>query len=41
MVKITGSQRIDLLGISKEDLPNVWADLGCPPARPTRRASGW
>ena len=30
MVKITGSQRIDLLGIKKEDLPNVWADLGMP-----------
>ena len=30
MVKITGSQRIDLLGIRKEDLPNVWADLGMP-----------
>ena len=30
MVKITGSQRIDLLGIRKEDLPAVWADLGMP-----------
>jgi nitrite reductase (NADH) large subunit len=30
MVKITGSQRIDLLGIRKEDLPRVWADLGMP-----------
>ena len=28
MVKITGSQRIDLLGVKKEDLPAVWADLG-------------
>ncbi|MBI3316442.1 MAG: NAD(P)/FAD-dependent oxidoreductase [Candidatus Omnitrophica bacterium] len=28
MVKVTGSQRIDLLGIKKEDLPKVWADLG-------------
>jgi nitrite reductase (NADH) large subunit len=27
MVKITGGQRIDLLGIRKEDLPKVWADL--------------
>jgi nitrite reductase (NADH) large subunit len=26
-VKITGGQRIDLLGIKKEDLPNMWADL--------------
>jgi nitrite reductase (NADH) large subunit len=30
MVKITGSQRIDLLGITKADLPKVWADLGMP-----------
>ena len=30
MVKITGSQRIDLLGIKKADLPTVWADLGMP-----------
>ena len=30
MVKITGSQRIDLLGVKKSDLPGVWADLGMP-----------
>jgi nitrite reductase (NADH) large subunit len=30
MVKITGSQRIDLLGVRKEDLPGIWADLGMP-----------
>ena len=30
MVKLTGGQRIDLLGIKKEDLPRVWADLGMP-----------
>ncbi|HVL15242.1 MAG TPA: nitrite reductase large subunit NirB [Gemmata sp.] len=30
MVKYTGGQRIDLLGIKKEDLPNVWRDLGMP-----------
>ena len=30
MVKITGSQRIDLLGVKKSDLPKVWADLGMP-----------
>jgi nitrite reductase (NADH) large subunit len=30
MVKITGSQRIDLLGVEKADLPKVWADLGMP-----------
>ncbi|MFG1478927.1 nitrite reductase large subunit NirB [Xanthobacter sp. V4C-4] len=28
MVKVTGGQRIDLLGVRKEDLPAVWADLG-------------
>jgi nitrite reductase (NADH) large subunit len=27
-VKVTGGQRIDLLGVAKEDLPGVWADLG-------------
>lgn len=26
-VKVTGGQRIDLLGIKKKDLPGVWADL--------------
>jgi nitrite reductase (NADH) large subunit len=30
MVKVTGSQRIDLLGVKKADLPLVWADLGMP-----------
>ncbi len=30
MVKITGGQRIDLLGIPKEKLPEVWSDLGMP-----------
>ena len=30
MVKITGSQRIDLLGVRKTDLPGIWADLGMP-----------
>ena len=29
-VKVTGGQRIDLLGVKKEDLPAVWADLGMP-----------
>jgi nitrite reductase (NADH) large subunit len=28
MIKITGGQRIDLLGIAKDDLPGVWRDLG-------------
>lgn len=27
MVKVTGGQRIDLLGVKKEDLPEIWADL--------------
>jgi nitrite reductase (NADH) large subunit len=26
-VKVTGGQRIDLLGVKKEDLPAMWADL--------------
>ncbi|ANF96999.1 nitrite reductase large subunit NirB [Paenibacillus bovis] len=30
MVKVTGGQRLDLLGIKKEDLPNIWRDLGMP-----------
>jgi nitrite reductase (NADH) large subunit len=30
MVKLTGGQRIDLLGVPKEDLPKVWADLEMP-----------
>jgi nitrite reductase (NADH) large subunit len=30
LVKLTGGQRIDLLGVSKEDLPNVWRDLDMP-----------
>jgi nitrite reductase (NADH) large subunit len=30
LVKLTGGQRIDLLGIKREDLPNVWRDLGMP-----------
>ena len=29
-VKVTGGQRIDLLGVKKEDLPAVWTDLGMP-----------
>lgn len=30
MVKVTGGQRIDLLGIKKEDLPAVWKELDMP-----------
>ena len=29
-VKVTGGQRIDLLGVKKEDLVGVWQDLGMP-----------
>jgi nitrite reductase (NADH) large subunit len=29
-VKVTGGQRIDLLGVKKEDLPSVWKELGMP-----------
>ncbi len=27
-VKVTGGQRIDLLGVKKEDLPAIWKDIG-------------
>jgi nitrite reductase (NADH) large subunit len=30
LVKLTGGQRIDLLGVKKDDLPNVWRDLDMP-----------
>lgn len=30
LVKVTGGQRIDLLGVKKEDLPGMWADLDMP-----------
>ncbi len=30
MVKVTGGQRIDLLGVKKEDLPAVWEELDMP-----------
>lgn len=30
MVKVTGGQRIDLLGIKRDDLPAVWKDLDMP-----------
>ncbi|MDT8990776.1 nitrite reductase large subunit NirB [Curvibacter sp. APW13] len=29
-VKVTGGQRIDLLGVKKEDLQAVWSDIGMP-----------
>ncbi|MBV8052162.1 MAG: NAD(P)/FAD-dependent oxidoreductase, partial [Acidobacteriaceae bacterium] len=30
LVKLTGGQRIDLLGVKKEELPRIWHDLGIP-----------
>lgn len=30
MIKVTGGQRIDILGVKKEDLPDIWSDLGMP-----------
>jgi nitrite reductase (NADH) large subunit len=30
LVKITGGQRVAILGIKKEDLPGVWAELNMP-----------
>ncbi|MBI2954680.1 MAG: NAD(P)/FAD-dependent oxidoreductase [Chloroflexi bacterium] len=37
-VKITGGQRIDLLGIPREKLPEVWNDLGMPSGHAYTRA---
>jgi nitrite reductase (NADH) large subunit len=30
MVKLTGGQRVDLLGVKKADLPAIWSELGMP-----------
>lgn len=30
LVKVTGGQRIDLVGVPKHELPNIWHDLGMP-----------
>jgi len=30
LVKVTGGQRLDLLGVSKRDLPKIWEELGMP-----------
>ncbi len=30
MVKVTGGQRLDLLGVRKQDLPAIWRELGMP-----------
>ncbi|MEY4756662.1 MAG: Nitrite reductase [Pseudomonadota bacterium] len=29
-IKVTGGQRIDLLGVKKEDLVSIWKDIGMP-----------
>ncbi len=29
-IKVTGGQRIDLLGVKKEDLTSIWKDIGMP-----------
>jgi nitrite reductase (NADH) large subunit len=36
-VKVTGGQRIDLLGVKKEDLPTCGRTSACPAATPTPR----
>jgi nitrite reductase (NADH) large subunit len=30
LVKVTGGQRLDLLGVAKADLPRIWEELGMP-----------
>ncbi|MGM0900926.1 MAG: nitrite reductase large subunit NirB [Bacillota bacterium] len=30
IIKVTGGQRIDLLGVKKDDLPKIWAELDMP-----------
>jgi len=30
LVKVTGGQRLDLLGVAKQDLPRIWEELGMP-----------
>jgi len=30
LVKVTGGQRIDLVGVKKDDLPGIWNDIGMP-----------
>jgi len=32
-IKVTGSQRITLIGLAEEDLDAAWQDLGTPPGR--------
>ena len=40
MVKITGSQRLDILGVKKEDLPEPGKTSTCPRGSRTARLSG-
>ena len=37
LVKVTGSQRVGLYGLKKEELPQVWKDLGMRSAYGKRR----
>ena len=37
-VKVTGGQRIDLLGVKKEDLVSVWKDIGMPTGKAYAKA---
>lgn len=30
LMKLTGGQRIDLVGVAREDLPAIWRDIGMP-----------
>ncbi|GGF26117.1 nitrite reductase [NAD(P)H] [Halobacillus andaensis] len=30
LIKVTGGQRLDLLGVQKEDLPSIWEELDMP-----------
>ncbi|MGP4059359.1 nitrite reductase large subunit NirB [Halobacillus sp. H74] len=30
LIKVTGGQRLDLLGVQKEDLPRIWSELDMP-----------
>jgi nitrite reductase (NADH) large subunit len=30
LMKLTGGQRIDLVGVAREDLPGIWRDIGMP-----------
>jgi nitrite reductase (NADH) large subunit len=41
MVKITGSQRIDLLGVRRRTCRTSGPTSACRPARPTPRACAW